>query len=98
VLHEAVIKHSVQFGGGGIIGYSITLSNSAGGAAGLYGSHAAAVPVTDTARTATVPIGPDGYPTAAAWDVTIKADAGADNLDLATAGVVDVWLLTSTLP
>ena len=105
VLHAMVVKHSTAFGGGGFVIYTITVgvtgSNSRYVAA--YDAFAAVSNTAYTSRfgdgnTSMADVFPDKQ-TFAGDTITITSNGdGITNLNAATAGSIDVWLLISTLP
>ena len=90
---KVVIKHSTAFSGGGLISYSLDV-----GITGTTGYFITAFDgfqaVSDTAKSE----GDIDYSTFGGTNATITANCAGANLDQATAGSVDVWLLISTLP
>lgn len=93
VVHAAATIHTVAFSGGGIISYNITVGRT--GSTSLWtASRNCAGPVTDAATISVpvtqAPLMPD-YDTAVS--IRAYADAGASNLNVATAGTVKFMLL-----
>jgi hypothetical protein len=95
VLLAYVIKHSAAFGGGGLVSYALDLGFTGTPSAFVTFFNVFTAPA-DTALQDSTTVGL--LPTAATWDVTATATVGGANLDQATTGSVDIWLLVATLP
>lgn len=95
VIHGAVIHHTQSFAGGLITGYTLSL-----GIMGDLTKYASAFDVFQAPGNTTfqndLVLGLEnlGAPTS----IRLAATAVGANLDQATAGSVDIWVLTSSLP
>lgn len=95
VIHAVVIKHSAAFTGGALADYTVSV-----GVAGNLTKYASAFNVFqapgDTVFQVSNSLFSENY--GAATSVRLAAVSTTDDLDEATAGSVDVWVLTSKLP
>lgn len=95
MIHQVVVKHSASFTGGALSAYTIAL-----GDAGNSSRWAAAFSVFqaagDTVRSITQADDLESF--ASATNITLTATSTGANLSAATAGSVDIWVLTSLLP
>lgn len=95
-VHTAVIKHSASFTGGTLTEYFMSV--------GFTGSPTYLVPgfnvfIAPSANDYYLSTSTQIVPTfGGSQDVTLSASSTGGNLDQATQGSVDVWLLISTLP
>lgn len=95
VIHAVVIKHSASFTGGALADYTVSV-----GIAGTLNKYASAFNVFQAPGNTTLQTSnslfSENY--GAATSVRIAAASTTANLSDATAGSVDVWVLTSKLP
>lgn len=99
VIHQVILKHSTSFTGGGLTTYTISV-----GVSGTLTKYLAAANVFqatgDTVlfpASATSPVSQTAISFNATPISIVAAATGSGNLSLATAGSVDVWILTSVL-
>jgi hypothetical protein len=92
-----IIKHTVQFSGGSISGYNVSVGVS-GSSVDILNTTIVSAAVADTTFTKSSFFGPKMYDFGAAKSIRLFATSTDDDLDAATAGSVDVYLLVSTLP
>lgn len=96
-VHAVRIKHSVAFGGGAISAYTVAV-----GISGTAAKYAAAFNVFQAvsdlaaAKQISATIGTESDLTAT--NIIATATATGANLNAATAGSVDIWVLTSVAP
>lgn len=92
VIHAVKIKHSTAFSGGAISAYTISV-----GITGTLAKYAAAFDVfqaaSATAFSITGTIGSESH--TAVTSIKVAATSTSANLNAATAGSVDVWVLWS---
>lgn len=92
VIHGVKIKHSTAFSGGSISAYTVSV-----GITGTLAKYASAFDVFQAVGNAVQQIsstvGTENH--GAATSIKIAATSTTDNLDQATAGSVDVWVLWS---
>jgi hypothetical protein len=95
IVHAVMIKHTVPFTGGGITAYTIKA-----GVTGTLDKYATAFNVFQSTSSTTAQMSSSGYVEnfSSATSVRIAAVATGGNLNTATAGSVDVWVQTTTLP
>lgn len=100
VLHGVVLKHTAAFTGGGILAYGVTAGVT--GNLTKYGTsnnvfNAPSDTTFMTARNNEDDL-PDLLNFGAATSIRVRASSTGANLDQATSGSLDIYLLVSTLP
>ena len=95
VIHGVVIRHTTAFSGGSISAYDVSVGIT--GSANKYSLdfdvfQATGDQVFESAQT----LGPEDF--GSATSIRLFATSTGDNLDQATAGSVDVYILKSSLP
>lgn len=95
VIHAVKIKHSTAFSGEAISAYTISV--------GITGSNSRYAPSFDTVQAVSGEVlqmssSLFGENQDSSWSVTATAVATGANLDAATTGSVDIWVLTSKTP
>lgn len=97
VVHKVIVKHSEQFSGGSISGYLIDVGVTGTGNKFIDDFDVDTAPSDSNSATQDqVDNGPENF--SSPTDLTITAVATGDNLDQATQGELEVWLLVSKLP
>ncbi len=101
VLHAATIKNSVAFTGGGISNYTVRVEDA--GTTPLTSGLNVNLSPSDTTGFDTSPpvasaILPRPYDFGATYMLKLRVQTTGADMDQATAGSLDVWLLLSTLP
>jgi len=95
MIHQVVIKHSIQFAGSGLSGYTISI-----GIASNLTKYTVPFNVfqatSDTARSITQACEIESF--SGATDIKISAVSSNVNLNQSTSGSVDIWVMTSLLP
>lgn len=95
VIHAAYIKHSQQFTGGTLTTYHVSVG-PAGNLTKYAPSFAVYLGVSDTNFQLSSVVGSENF--GSATSIRLQASSAGANLNAATQGSVDVWLLVSTLP
>jgi hypothetical protein len=95
MVHQTIIKHSTAFSGPSISAYNVRV-----GIGGSTSKYAAAFnvlqSVSDSARSITQANDVESF--TGATNILVTATSVGANLNAATTGSVDIWLLMSTLP
>jgi hypothetical protein len=94
-IHKVVIKHTTAFSGGTLSAYTLSV-----GITGTLAKYAVAFDVFQAVGNTVFGFNnlPDMENFGAATSIRIAATSTGDNLNNATAGSVDVWLLRTVLP
>lgn len=96
VIHNVVVKHTVAFAGGGISAYTVSV-----GITSTLDKYALAFNVFQAVAATTLALallpGMENIG-GSATSIRLAATSTSANLNAATQGSVDVWLLVSTLP
>lgn len=94
-IHAVVIKHSASFTGGAIATYTVSV-----GIAGTLAKYASAFNVFQAPGNTVLQSSGGTFTenTVAATSVRVAAVSTVGNLNAATSGSVDIWVLVSTLP
>ena len=94
MIHQVVIKHSTAFSGSGITGYTVSIGDAAKNVRFTQPWDVTQT-VSDTTRSITQVDDIESF--ASSTNILITANSTGTNLSAATAGAVEVWLLTSVL-
>lgn len=95
-IHNIKMKHSVVFAGGAIASYTISVGSSSGAATVRYlGASSVAGAVTITNMFTSVTSSGAFEAQDGSSSITATATSTAANLDQATTGSVDIWVLYS---
>lgn len=94
IIHAVKIKHSTPFGGGSIATYTISVGSVAQGTAG----YASAFNVFQSTGSRVYQLSSNlaGEDTTSSTAIQVTATSTGANLNAATAGVVDIWVMYST--
>jgi hypothetical protein len=95
VIHKVVIKHTTAFSGGSLTAYTISV-----GIVGTLAKYAAAFDVFQATGDTVFGFNdlPDMEDLGSATSIRVAAVSTTDDVIAATAGSVDIWVLTSVLP